>query len=259
MAISRAAAITESRSGSRAPRSMASSSARATSKGMRSSTSGWMRRRRACTSLPWGGEAIGSARPSSTSESSQPIGPWKSTTRRAASMARSVRLASFSISAQPASVIGALSRKRWFCHLDTCSFAIRKLPMPRLPSLLGRRRLRRRRRLRPSSASISGDRALGEQEGLEVLRRTWDRCGAAIPAPSPRAPSPRRDCARGWRAARDCSVALARWLYQSTASSSSISETMARCWSMTSGPSLLASSCSTSLDIRPPSTISGEH
>src|SRR5882757_2332224 len=114
MAISRAAAVTLSRSGSRAPRSIASNSARLISKGMRSSTSGWMRRRRACTSLLPRGEAMGSARPSSTSDAPQPSGPRKSTTRRADSSARNVRLASFSISAQPSGVIGAFSRNRWF-------------------------------------------------------------------------------------------------------------------------------------------------
>ena len=180
MAIWRAAAITESRSGSRAPRSMASSSARVTSKGMRNSTSGWTRRRRACTSGPLAGEEMGSARPSSTSESSQPSGPRKSTTRRPASMPRRVRLASFSISSQPASVIGARSRKRWFfiCALSALAFADRRLPMPRLPSPLGP----------PSSALAAafvhrrldaGDRALGEQERLEMLRQ--GRIAAAQP------------------------------------------------------------------------------
>ena len=255
MAISRAAAITGSRSGSRAPRSMASSSARATSNGMRSSTSGWMRRRRACTSLPWGGEAIGSARPISASESSQPIGPRKSTTRRAASMARSVRLASFSISAQPASVIGALSRKRWFVVIWTpvpsrsascrcpgcrrCWHAVAAFAAAPPCSI---------------SASIS---VIGPSVNRNVLR-CWDNLG------SPRRSHSSTIAACSFSSSRLCSrmarrsglpVALARWLYQSTASSSSIRETMARCWSITSGPSLLASSCSTSLDIRPPSSI----
>ena len=253
MAISRAAAITESRSGSRAPRSMASSSARVTSNGMRSSTSGWMRRRRACTSLPWGGEAIGSARPISASESSQPIGPRKSTTRRAASMARSVRLASFSISSQPASVIGALSRNRWFIF----GHVLRDSQAADAEAAVAALRAGAACRTPPPCSILGldlGDRAVGEQEGLEVLdsfgspRRSHSSTIAACSFSSSRL------CSRMARSS-GLPVALARWLYQSTASSSSIRETIARCWSITSGPSLSASSCSTSLDIRPPSSI----
>ena len=172
-------------------------------------------------------------------------------------MPRRVRLASFSISSQPASVIGARSRKRWFFISRPPAWPLalldRRLPMPRLPSLLGP----------PSSASpppssmVASMPVIGPSVNRKVLR-CCDKVGSlrrshssAIAACSF---SSSRLCSRMARSS-GLLVALARWLYQSTASSSSISETMARCWSMTSGPSLPASSCSASLDMRSPSIL----
>ena len=169
-------------------------------------------------------------------------------------MPRRVRLASFSISSQPASVIGARSRKRWFFISRPPPCVDRRLPMPRLPSPLGPPLPRRRRRASSMVASIP---VIGPAVNRNVLR-CCDKVGSlrrshssAIAACSF---SSSRLCSRMARSS-GLLVALARWLYQSTASSSSISETMARCWSMTSGPSLPASSCSASLDMRSPSAV----
>src|ERR1700716_1471635 len=139
-------------------------------------------------------------------------------------------------------------------HLDTCSFATRKLPMPKLPSELMPSPLSPDAPACTISASIS---VIGPSVNRKVfrccinlgsLRRSHSSTIEACSFSSSRL------CSRMARRS-GLLVALARWLYQSTASSSSIKETMARCWSMTSGPSLLASSCNTSLDICPPSSL----
>jgi len=107
MAIVRAAWITGSVSKSWAPRSTASSSARPSSNGTRSSISGWTCRTLA--SIPLVGGAMDSVRPVQTADAGQPCGPTKSTTRRAPRVVVSVRLASFSISCQAAVETGASS------------------------------------------------------------------------------------------------------------------------------------------------------
>jgi hypothetical protein len=120
IAIARAAAMTGLVSGSLAPRSTSSRSARLISNGTRNSTSGSTLRSRARTLTSPGpsvGEAIASLRPSPIADAPQPCGPTKSTSRRAASVVFKVRVASFSISCQPAVEIGASSRSRWFMAL----------------------------------------------------------------------------------------------------------------------------------------------
>src|SRR5206468_3826308 len=79
----------------------------------RGSTSGSTRRRIGATPsttvVP-----IVSVRPRLVAECCQPCGPEKSTSLRAASEATSCRRASSSSSPQPLSVMGAMSRRRWF-------------------------------------------------------------------------------------------------------------------------------------------------
>src|SRR5918993_1603930 len=132
-------------------------------------------------------------------------------------------------------------------------FADRRLPMPRLPSLLGPPSSA----VAPPSSMVASMPGIGPSvdrkgfrccEKVGSLRRSHSSAIAACSFSSSRL------CSRMARRS-ELPVALARWLYQSTASSSSISETMARCWSMTSGPSLPASSCSDSLDMRSPSIV----
>ena len=116
---------------------------------------------------------IGSARPSSTSEASQPNGPRKSTTRRAASM-RAQRALGFLFDLLPA----GFGDRRAFAekmvrHLRHLFLRARRLPMPRLPSRLRAASLppfRRRPALHHLGLDL-GDRAFGEQESLEVLRQ----------------------------------------------------------------------------------------
>ena len=113
MPAARAALRTGSRSASRAPRPIASSSSREISNGTRSSVSGSTPRSRVTAPSCSGGDNF-SARPVGTDDAVQPSGPSKSTSRRAASSVLSVRFASASISAQACAEIGACSRSRSF-------------------------------------------------------------------------------------------------------------------------------------------------
>src|SRR5262245_47201142 len=135
-------------------------------------------------------------------------------------------------------------------HLLPSALADFRLPIPRLPSSLGAAPP-------PLFSIVDSIPVIGPSVNRKVLR-CCEKVGSlrrshssAIAACSF---SSSRLCSRTARRSA-LPVALARWLYQSTASSSSINETMARCWSMTSGPSLPASSCSDSLDMGSPSEV----
>ncbi len=107
-AADRAASETLSRSGSSAPREMASSSARDTSNGTRSSTIG--RTCRTLTAAPCISLLRGSAtRPRLTALDCHPKGPFTSTSFRPASAVVSMNFASCSICSQPSAEMGASS------------------------------------------------------------------------------------------------------------------------------------------------------
>src|SRR3569833_2151008 len=117
IAICFAARSRSSNSRSSAPRSASSSSARDTVNGTRTSVSGRTRRCRTTAPSPASAreaEARVVVRPRSVAEWRQPCGPATSTWRRAARCVCSRSRASASTSFQPASVIGARPRIRWF-------------------------------------------------------------------------------------------------------------------------------------------------
>ena len=157
------------RSVSSAPRSASRSSARESSKSARNSTSG--RTRRWSPETPSAGaEASGSVRPRFVAECSQPCGPEKSTSLRAASAGLRRSRASSSRSCQPASLIGAL-RAQKMVHRD-CSLQAADSERPdRRLRTTSSATSRRRRRRRAASRRIVEELEARDEEQVAGHRR----------------------------------------------------------------------------------------
>ena len=162
-----------------APRSWSRSSPSETAKSARSSTSGSTRRCSAVTPSH-GAAATAVVRPRLVAECSQPCGPAKSTSLRAASAASRRCLASSSSSSQPDSVTGASERSRWFIAKPPF-----RLPMPSEPD--HRTPVRRRpRRLRSSPPRPPRRARRCRRAGRE--RRARSRARSAYAAAGTRGP-----------------------------------------------------------------------
>ena len=203
-----------SRSTSSAPRSASRSSLRAIANGARSSTTA-RTRRRAASRPPAGAAGSSVVRPRFVAEYSQPCGPAKSTSLRAARAGVSRSRASSSMRVQLASVMGANSRSRWLMTLLLSSRRCQargwrrrprapRMPLPRLP--------RRARRCRPLEQDALGDLA---PEGVRRSRnsRSMQKCLNSSPCALLMIAS----------ASRSDSTAM-RCSYQPIASASSVSE-----------------------------------